>query len=124
MHGNALRRLRRSGRSKAIPEISSFIPVNENRFGLDGAKVEKNSKKNVRPAYGRYLKSEKQRKTVTSSSRRDTMSSWKSTSFSTPQNRAKKKIARHEVRSPNKNHRVWLVFETRDKFYCLTQRHR
>ena len=43
------------------------------------------------------------------------MSSWNSTSFSTPQNREKKKIARHEVRSPNKNHHVWLVFETRDK---------
>ena len=43
------------------------------------------------------------------------MSSWNSTSFSTPQNREKKKIARHEVRSPNENYHVWLVFETRDK---------
>ena len=43
------------------------------------------------------------------------MSSWNSTSFSTPQNREKKKIARHKVCSPKKNHHVWLVFETRDK---------
>ena len=43
------------------------------------------------------------------------MSSGNSTSFSTPQNREKKKKASHEVRSPNKNHHVWLVFETRDK---------
>ena len=44
------------------------------------------------------------------------MSSWNSTSFSTPQNREKTKIERHEVRSPNKNHHVWLVFETSDKY--------
>ena len=37
MHGNALRRLRRSGRSKAIPEIITTIPVIEN----NAAEVEK-----------------------------------------------------------------------------------
>ena len=41
MYGNALRRLRRSGRSKAIPEIITTIPVIENKFGLDAAEVEK-----------------------------------------------------------------------------------
>ena len=57
-----------------------------------------------------------QRKSMTSSFRRDTMSSWNSSSFSTPQNREKKQIARHEARSPNKNHHyVWLVCETRAK---------
>ena len=35
------RRLRRSGRSKAIPEIITFIPVIENKFGPDGAEAEK-----------------------------------------------------------------------------------
>ena len=44
------------------------------------------------------------------------MSSWNSSSFSTPQKREKKQLARHEVRSPNKNHHhVWLVCETRAK---------
>ena len=40
-YGNALRRLRRSGRSKAIPEVITFIPVIENKFGPDGAEAEK-----------------------------------------------------------------------------------
>ena len=40
-YGNALRRLRRSGRSKAIPEVITFISVIENKFGLDGAEAEK-----------------------------------------------------------------------------------
>ena len=40
-YGNALRRLRRSGRSKAIPEVITTIPVIENKFGLDAAEVEK-----------------------------------------------------------------------------------
>jgi len=34
-------RLRRSGRSKAIPEDITFIPVIENIFGPDGAEAEK-----------------------------------------------------------------------------------
>ena len=59
-YGNALRRLRRSGPSKAIPEIISFIPVIENKFGLDGAKSKKIIQ-NVRTAYRRYLKLEKVR---------------------------------------------------------------
>ena len=41
LYGNALRRLRRSGRSKAIPEVITFIAVIQNKFGLDGAKAEK-----------------------------------------------------------------------------------
>ena len=49
-YGNGLRRL---GRSKAIPEIITFIPVIENIFGLDGAEVSK-VLQNVRTAYGRY----------------------------------------------------------------------
>ena len=40
-YGNGLRRLGRSGRSKAIPEIITFIPVIENIFGLDVAEVNK-----------------------------------------------------------------------------------
>ena len=36
-----LRRLRRSGRSKAIPEVITFIPVIENKFGPDDAEAEK-----------------------------------------------------------------------------------
>ena len=35
----------RDNRRKAIPEITTFIPVIENKFGLDGAKVEKLVKK-------------------------------------------------------------------------------
>ena len=53
---------------------------------------------------------------MTSSSRRDTMSSWNSCSFSTPQKREKKQIARDEVRSSIKiHHNVWLACETRAK---------
>ena len=52
-YGNGLRRLGRSGRSKAIPEIIIFIPVIENIFGLDGAEVNK-VLQHVRTAYGRY----------------------------------------------------------------------
>ena len=53
---------------------------------------------------------------MTSTSRRDSTSSWNSSNFSTPQNREKKYIARSEVRSPNKNHHhVWLVCKTRAK---------
>ena len=40
-YGNTLRWLRRSGRSKAIPEVITFIPVIENKFGPDGAEAEK-----------------------------------------------------------------------------------
>jgi len=62
---------------------------------------------------------------VTSSSRRDTISSWTSSSFLS-QNREKKKIARQEVHSPNKNHLIMLgVFAKHtQKFYCQFQRHR
>ena len=52
-YGNGLRRLGRSGRSKAIPEIITFIPVIESIFGLDGAEVNK-VLQNVRTAYERY----------------------------------------------------------------------
>jgi len=41
LYGNALRRLRRSGRSKAIPEVITFIPVIVNKFGPNGAEAEK-----------------------------------------------------------------------------------
>ena len=41
IYGNALRRLRRSGRSKAIPEVITFIPVIEDKVGPDGAEDEK-----------------------------------------------------------------------------------
>ena len=52
-YGNGLRRLGRSGRSKAIPEIITFILVIESIFGLDGAEVNK-VLENVRTVYGRY----------------------------------------------------------------------
>ena len=50
--------------------------------------------------------------------RRDTMStmfSWNSSSFSTPHNREKTQIVRHELCSPNKNHYVWLGLRNRRK---------
>ena len=40
-YGNTLRWLRRSGRSKAIPEVITFIPVIDNKFGPDGAEAKK-----------------------------------------------------------------------------------
>ena len=40
-YGNALRRLRRSGWSNAIPEIITLFPVIKNKFGADGAEAEK-----------------------------------------------------------------------------------
>ena len=53
---------------------------------------------------------------MTSSFRRDTMSSWNSSSFSMPQNQEKKQIPRYEVRFTNKNHPfMWLVCKTRAK---------
>jgi len=56
-----------------------------------------------------------QRKSVTSSFRRDTMSSGNSSSFSMPQNQEKKQIW-YEVRFTNKNHPfMWLVCKTREK---------
>ena len=43
----------RLGRSKAIPEVITFIPVIENKFGLDGAEVEKkNNAKMFAPRMG------------------------------------------------------------------------
>ena len=42
-------------RSKAIPEILTFIPVIKNKFGLDGAEVEKNNTK-MFARIRRYLK--------------------------------------------------------------------
>ena len=53
---------------------------------------------------------------MTSSFRRDTMSSGNSSSFSMPQNQEKKQIPRYEVRFTNKNHPfMWLVCKTRAK---------
>ena len=49
--------LRRSGWSKAIPEIITFNPVVKNAFSLDSTGVEKNNTKMF--AYGHYLKLEK-----------------------------------------------------------------
>ena len=46
-YGNALRRLKGSGRSKAISEIT--IPVTKNKLGMEAAEVEKNSKKMFAP---------------------------------------------------------------------------
>ena len=59
-YGNALRRLRRSGRSKAITEVITFIPVIENKFGPDGAEAEKIIHKCSQRVWG-YLKLEKVR---------------------------------------------------------------
>ena len=42
LHGNMLTR---TLQSKVIPEILTFIPVIKNKFGLDGAEVEKNNTK-------------------------------------------------------------------------------
>ena len=39
--------LTRALRSKAIPEILTFIPVIKNKFGLDGAVFERHNTKNV-----------------------------------------------------------------------------
>ena len=53
---------------------------------------------------------------MTSSFRRDTMSSGNSSSFSMPQNQEKKQISRYEVRFKNKNYPfLWLVCKTRAK---------
>ena len=62
---------------------------------------------------------------MTSSSRRDTISSWTSSSLLS-QNREKKQIARQEVHSPNKNHLIMLGLFAKhtQKFYCQFQRHR
>ena len=54
----------RSGRSKANPEIITIIPKIENKFDLNAAEVAKKKYKNVRTAYGRYLKLEKVRYVV------------------------------------------------------------
>ena len=53
-YGNALRRLRRSGRSKAIPEVITFIPVIENKFGPDGAEAEKVIRKCSQLVFGLF----------------------------------------------------------------------
>ena len=54
------RRLRRLRWLKAIPEVITFIPVIENKFGPDGAEAEKIIHKiNVRSAFGSYLKLQK-----------------------------------------------------------------
>ena len=53
---------------------------------------------------------------MTSSFRRDTMSSGNSSSFSMPKNQEKKQIPRYEVRFTNKNHPfMYLVCKTRAK---------
>ena len=67
-YGNAPRRLRLPGRLKAIPEIITIIPSIENIFGLDAAEVENNLKM-FASCMGDY---KLKRKSVSSSSRRDT----------------------------------------------------
>ena len=53
---------------------------------------------------------------MTSSFRRDTMSSGNSSSFSMLQNQEKKQIPGYEIRFTNKNHPfIWLVCKTRAK---------
>ena len=53
---------------------------------------------------------------MTSSFRRDTMSSGNSSSFSMPQNQEKKRIPMYRVRFTNKNHPfMWLVCKTSAK---------
>ena len=60
---------------------------------------------------------------MTSTSRRDSTSSWNSSNFSTPQNREKKHIARREVRSPNKNHHhVWACLQNTRQNYIVSPR--
>ena len=55
LHGNMLTR---ALRSKAIPEILTFIPVIKNKFSLDGTEVEKNNTK-MFALIRHYLKLEK-----------------------------------------------------------------
>ena len=53
---------------------------------------------------------------MTSSFRRDTVSSGNYSSFSMPQNQEKKQVPRYEVRFTNENHPfMWLVCKTRAK---------
>ena len=81
-----------SERYKAFPKISSLIPVIGKKIRLDVAEVEKKSEtKMFPPSVGSIWK----KKSVPSSSRRDvTMSSWNSSSSSTPKNRKKTRTAR------------------------------
>ena len=74
----------RDNRGKAIPEITTFIPVIENKFGLDGAQVVKIIQKCSHRVW-RYSKLEFK---GLSSSRRELFFS-SSSSFSTPPNREK-----------------------------------
>ena len=97
-------------RSKAIQEILTFIPVIENKFGLELVLKSKTWYKDVRTAYGHYLKLEKVCE-IKFSTWYYCMSSFNFSGFLTLQNQEKKQIARHKVCSPNKNH-VWLVCET------------
>ena len=68
---------------------------------------------NIRSAYGVIWN---QRNSVTSSFRRDTMSSGNYSRMSMLENQEKKQIPRYKVRFTNKNHPfMWLVCKTRTK---------
>ena len=107
-YGNALRRLRRSGWSKAIPEVITFIPGIENKFGPDDTEAEKIIHKCSQRVWGLFKIKESPWHQVFEEI------SGNSSSFSMPQNQEKKQIPRYEVRFTNKSHPfMWLVCKTR-----------
>ena len=121
-YGNVLRRLRRSGRSKAIPKVITFISVIENKFGSDGAEAEKIMHKCSQSVWGLFEIRESRwhqffeeiiclRWTLLASQSRKIKikSTYQGTRFA-----LRIKIV----------HLCGLFAKNTHKFYCLTQRHR
>ena len=121
-YGNALRRLRRSGRSKAIPEVITFIPVIENKFGPDGAEAEKIIHKCLQRVWGLFEIRESPWHQVF-----EEILCLRGTLLASQCRKIKRKSRYQGTRFALRIkiiHLCGLFAKHAQKFYCLTQRHR
>jgi len=117
----SLRRLRRSGRSKAIPEVITFNPVIENKFGPNGAEAEKIIHKCSLRVWGLFEIRESPWHQVF-----EEIVCLRGTLLASQCRKIKRK-SRYGTRFALRIkiiHLCGLFAKGAQKFYCLTQRHR
>ena len=121
-YGNALRRLRRSGWSKAIPEIITLFPVIKNKFGADGAEAEKIIHKCSQRVWGLFEIRESPWHQVF-----EEILCLRGTLLASQCRKIKRKSRYQGTRFALRIkiiHLCGLFAKHAQKFYCLTQRHR
>ena len=121
-YGNALRRLRRSGRSKIVPEVITFIPVIENKFGPDGAEAQKIIHKCSQRVWGLFEIRESPWHQVF-----EEILCLRGTLLASQCRKIKRKSRYQGTRFALRIkiiHLCGLFAKHAQKFYCLTQRHR